>query len=528
MVESHAAWSSPVDGMPAGAGSSPAASAGADPSAPSPSWLFPALPPSTALPAGSRPDRSPPELDEPERAARTAPRVGRPRTSSRRPGGAPSESSTGWDRPVPASVSASSTPARSARRARAAAAPLRRGVTGRADGSTGSSGYPNGWPGGRVLRCLRDGITARVRSGARTRPVDHGDRGFEPLDAADQCVGRVAGGRAGQANDGDLEGDARVGRLAHLDQRCADTLQRSGQTARPDRGGEVCRPAGRLIRESGRGCPHRGEEGAAQGLDQRRCQHPGVTPRPDAGVDGDERGGSVGGSDRIEQLVDGGVVDEHAAGCGDLVERRQRVSRRTPSGPDDVVDGILTEVQAGVVDHEADMVGEHVGGQEVEVELLGARRDRGQELLGFGRRQHEHHVIRRLLEGLQQRVGRARREHVDLVEDVHLPRPRRAHRDTFEQGPHVGDAVVRRCVELLEPVDELASLDGKTVRAGRVGLAVDRVLAVEDLGQDASGRGLARPPRSREQVALADTVLTHGVAKRGRDVILAEHLVEAL
>ena len=57
-------------------------------------------------------------------------------------------------------------------------------------------------------------------------------------------------------------------------------------------------------------------------------------------------------------------------------------------------------------------------------------------------------------------------------------------------------------------------------------LAVLEVLAVERLGEDAGGRGLARAPGPAEQVGVADPPLAHGVAQRGDDVVLAPHLAE--
>ena len=100
--------------------------------------------------------------------------------------------------------------------------------------------------------------------------------------------------------------------------------------------------------------------------------------------------------------------------------------------PDHVLDRLGADVEPGVVDDVLRQLAQLVGRQEVHLELLGAAADGGQHLLGVGGGQHEHDVVRRLLERLQQRVRRPRREHVDLVEDVHLRaagRPERGLRD---------------------------------------------------------------------------------------------------
>src|ERR1035438_836498 len=55
-----------------------------------------------------------------------------------------------------------------------------------------------------------------------------------------------------------------------------------------------------------------------------------------------------------------------------------------------------------------------------QVEPLAPRQDCRQHLLGVCRREHELHMLRRLLQGLEQRIERRRREHVDFVDDVDL------------------------------------------------------------------------------------------------------------
>ena len=54
------------------------------------------------------------------------------------------------------------------------------------------------------------------------------------------------------------------------------------------------------------------------------------------------------------------------------------------------------------------------------VEALEARQDRRRELLRVGRREHEDHEVRRLLERFQERVPGVARDLVGLVEDVDL------------------------------------------------------------------------------------------------------------
>ncbi len=108
--------------------------------------------------------------------------------------------------------------------------------------------------------------------------------------------------------------------------------------------------------------------------------------------------------------------------------------------------------ESGVLGDPADVLLQRVGSEQMELQVLRAAADRVRHLLRVGRGEHEHHVRRRLLERLQQRSFGALREHVDLVEDVHLVATGRAERRLLDQVAHGVDAVVRRCVEFVDVV----------------------------------------------------------------------------
>ena len=80
---------------------------------------------------------------------------------------------------------------------------------------------------------------------------------------------------------------------------------------------------------------------------------------------------------------------------------------------------------------------------------MAAVHHRRRHLVRLRRRQHEHRVRRRLLQRLQERVPRRRRQHVRLVQDVHLAPP--AHRRVCHALAQLADVVhrvVRRSVHL--------------------------------------------------------------------------------
>ena len=157
--------------------------------------------------------------------------------------------------------------------------------------------------------------------------------------------------------------------------------------------------------------------------------------------------------------------------------------------------------------------------------MLGAAADGRRHLLRVGRGQHEDDVARRLLQRLQQRVGRGRREHVDLVDDVDLPASRRPQPGVGHQVAHGVDAVVGCGVELVH-VEGAALGDLDARRAHAAGLTVDGRLAVERLGQDARRGRLAGAPRPAEEVGVRHAVVADGAAQRPHDVVLAPELVE--
>ncbi len=100
------------------------------------------------------------------------------------------------------------------------------------------------------------------------------------------------------------------------------------------------------------------------------------------------------------------------------------VSRAEPlAGAHHVVDHGVVDLEPGVLGDPADMRFEILSRDQLELVVLRPAPDGGDDLVGLGRGQDEHDVVRRLLERLQQRVLGTRRQHVDLVQDVHLGAP---------------------------------------------------------------------------------------------------------
>ena len=114
---------------------------------------------------------------------------------------------------------------------------------------------------------------------------------------------------------------------------------------------------------------------------------------------------------------------------------------------------------------------------------------------------------RRLLERLQQGVEGALGQHVHLVDEEHLEaRGERHVGGLVPQPSHVIDARVRRGVDL-DQVCFGPRVIGLAPCAGPAGIIRGPLLAVQRLGEEPRGGGLARPSGAEEQVSVPDTVL---------------------
>lgn len=245
------------------------------------------------------------------------------------------------------------------------------------------------------------------------------------------------------------------------------------------------------------------------------------------GLDGAKREARVLRCEGFEQVSRRAVGIGDAAGSDDLVEGGEGVASRTAAHLYDVVNGGVVDVESCVCGDLTDHVGHLVCGDQGELEMLRTAPDRRDDLVGLGRGEDEGHVVRRFFEGLQQRVFRASREHVYLIEEVDLRASGGTKSDFGQQVTDVVDLVVGSRIELME-IETRARLDRYTRRARAVGFAVDWVLAVQNLREDSCGCCLAGSAGPAEQIRVADPFVADGVAKRFDYVFLAADLTKGL
>ena len=117
---------------------------------------------------------------------------------------------------------------------------------------------------------------------------------------------------------------------------------------------------------------------------------------------------------------------------------------------------------------------------------------------------HEDDMPGRLLQNLEESVGCLLGEHVGFVEDVDLVLALdRGEGDLVADVADVVDAAVAGGVHL-DDVEGGAGADGDAAVALAAGVGGRSLDAVERLGQQLGGRGLARAAGAREKIGVAD------------------------
>ena len=212
-----------------------------------------------------------------------------------------------------------------------------------------------------------------------------------------------------------------------------------------------------------------------------------------------------------------------------LVQDGLRVAHAPGGQAGDHADRLGVRLAAVGREDPLELAGDLGDGEAADVEPLEPRQDRRREVLRVGRREHEGHEVRRLLERLEERVPGVLRDLVGLVEDVDLaPEVRGRVVQALAQLADVVDAAVGRGIDL-DQVQRPALADGvaRVTRVAGIGVGRER-LAVEGLGQDPRQGRLAGAARTREQDRVRHLARDHGVAERGDDRLLPDDLRERL
>ena len=230
-------------------------------------------------------------------------------------------------------------------------------------------------------------------------------------------------------------------------------------------------------------------------------------------------GKAHGGDDRFGR-------DHIAAGA--LVEQRQRVAHAAVRHAGEQRSGVRLQVQVLLPGNKVQARGDRIDRDALEAVPLAAGEDRRRDLVQLRRREDEHEVRRRLLKDLQQGVERRGAEHMHLVDDIHaLAHVGGGEHRLVAQGAHIVHAVVGRGVEL-DHVEDRPVVDAAAGGALIARIAVDRMLAVDCLGQNLGAGGLAGAARADEQVGMGQPSRLDLLFQRLGNMFLTDDVVKRL
>ena len=133
---------------------------------------------------------------------------------------------------------------------------------------------------------------------------------------------------------------------------------------------------------------------------------------------------------------------------------------------------------------------------------------------------------RRLFQRLEQRIERALREHVDLVDQVNLVAP--ACWRVLHVIEHIAGVVDLRlgCGVDLNKVNKAPLIDLDAGAAFPARLRRNALLTVKRLGENTSNRGLADSPGAREQVSMMQAPGVQRIDQGLEYVLLANRVRE--
>ena len=387
---------------------------------------------------------------------------------------------------------------------------------------------------GAVLRAAACGRTALGRSALHGRRVGRGER--RPLvpqhqSGREQLEMETGRGRAAHGREGLVDQVAALGEIGRGELRglAEHPLELTGRDLREQvgalvrHGGEhdqVPHPLQQVLDEAAR-LVAGGEHVLDRGVERGRV------PLGDGG-DGLVEQGRVG---EAEQRDRGGEVQAVLSGAGhQLVQHRHRVTGGAAAGAHDQRHHALADLD---VLRGADLLevgAEHLRRDEPEGVVVGAGADGADDLVRLGGREDELHMVRRLLDELEQRVEAGGGDHVGLVDDEHLEAvPHRGEGRALPQLAGVVHAAVAGRVDL-DHVERAgaAACEVAAGVAGPAGSVRRPLLAVQAAGEDAGGGRLAAAARPREQVGMADPARAQRTPQGRGDVVLADHLGEGL
>ena len=210
-----------------------------------------------------------------------------------------------------------------------------------------------------------------------------------------------------------------------------------------------------------------------------------------------------------------------------LIEDREGVAHRA-------IGLLRNDMQAFIIDRnvfprsDGPQVPDDIGNADaIEIVGLAAGEDGREDFVLLGGGEDENGVCRRFLEGLQEGIERLRREHVDLIDDVHAVLAHlRRDLHLVHQRLDIFHTVVRGRIQLVDAVGPtLLEGDARFARAAGLHLLVG-MRAVDGFGENAGRGGLSHAARAAEQIGVRQFAPQDGILEGFGDGILADQFFE--
>jgi len=211
-----------------------------------------------------------------------------------------------------------------------------------------------------------------------------------------------------------------------------------------------------------------------------------------------------------------------------MLEQALRVAETARSAPGNVLQGSLLHGDALALTDVMKLGQQNWHGGTPEIEPLAPRKDSIQKPVRLCGAQDKDHMRGWLLQRLEQRIGSLLGEHVNFIDHIHLISS--LVRDKAHPLPQLADLVdppVGSGIDLHQ-VQRPARANRCAHVAHIAGWIVRLTRAIHRLGHDARHGGLAGSAEAREQVGMPNATGADLVLQRGRDVILAEHIIKRL
>ena len=223
-----------------------------------------------------------------------------------------------------------------------------------------------------------------------------------------------------------------------------------------------------------------------------------------------------------------GLARGSAAEGNQLIEQRQRVAHAAVGRLSDQLHRRRIKDNPFGFEDLPHALGKQRNGQALQIELQATRQHGHRQLLRVGRREQELHMRRRLLESLQERIERMRREHVHFVDEVDLvAAARRRVLHVVEELTGVID-LGARCGIHFQKIDESAGINLAAGRAFPAGLGRDALLAVQAFRKNPRDGRLADAARAGEEKRVMHAAARQRIDERASHVLLPHELGEFL